>query len=374
MGITRIADVTGLDIIGIPVVMVCRPNARSVSVSQGKGSTLIAARVSGLLESVEGYHAETISLPLRIASAHDMQISSQLITYEQLPRIRQSRFSKHYPISWIEGRNLFDQQGVWLPYEMVHTNYTYPRPTGSGCFPASSNGLASGNSLAEATVHAICEVIERDALALWQQLDPEAIDRTSIDPDSIDNRACRETLDRLRAANQDIFIWDIRSDTTIPSYLSVIIDKSTQGQHIGVGSGTHLSREIALLRALHEAVQVRTTYIVGARDDIRPDEYTVDGIAAKQQHFGRFIRRSTFSASFSRTCDLDSDSIDIDLQILMTALENAGITQIMQIDLTKPEFNIPVVRVVIPGMEAPHDDALYVPGERARKLRQACAR
>jgi YcaO-like protein with predicted kinase domain len=44
MGITRIANVTGLDRIGIPVVMVCRPNSRSVSVSQGKGLTLDAAR------------------------------------------------------------------------------------------------------------------------------------------------------------------------------------------------------------------------------------------------------------------------------------------------------------------------------------------
>ena len=32
MGITRIANVTGLDNIGIPVVMVCRPNSRSLSV------------------------------------------------------------------------------------------------------------------------------------------------------------------------------------------------------------------------------------------------------------------------------------------------------------------------------------------------------
>ena len=43
MGITRIANVTGLDRTGIPVVMVCRPNARSVTVSQGKGLTLNAA-------------------------------------------------------------------------------------------------------------------------------------------------------------------------------------------------------------------------------------------------------------------------------------------------------------------------------------------
>ncbi len=64
MGITRIANVTDLDIVGIPVVMVCRPNSRSLSVSQGKGLDLAAAKASGLMESIESYHAERITLAL----------------------------------------------------------------------------------------------------------------------------------------------------------------------------------------------------------------------------------------------------------------------------------------------------------------------
>src|SRR4051812_35005545 len=64
MGITRVANVTGLDVIGIPVVMVCRPNSRSLSVSQGKGLDLDAARASGLMESVEMFHAERAIGPL----------------------------------------------------------------------------------------------------------------------------------------------------------------------------------------------------------------------------------------------------------------------------------------------------------------------
>src|SRR5690349_7195174 len=65
MGITRIANVTGLDVAGIPVVMVSRPNSRSVTVSQGKGINLDSARASGLMEAAELYHAETMTLPLR---------------------------------------------------------------------------------------------------------------------------------------------------------------------------------------------------------------------------------------------------------------------------------------------------------------------
>jgi YcaO-like protein with predicted kinase domain len=372
MGITRIADVTGLDTIDIPVVMVCRPNSRSVSVSQGKGCTLAAARASGLMESAEGFHAEQMSLPLRIASLEDMKKSARIVAPDLLPTVENSPFHAHFPLTWIESGDLVSGQSFWLPYEMVHTNYTYPRPSGSGCFPASSNGLASGNNIDEATVHAICEVIERDAITLWHQCGPAAIDRTSIDPATIDNRLCAETMAKLDAAGQDSFIWDITPNTGIPTYFSVIMDRDSHTRHIGVGSGSHLSREVALLRALHEAVQVRTTYIVGARDDITLDEYTPAGIDAKRHLFGNFIHHSSFSTNFAQTGDLDSDTVEEDLATLLSKLQSAGISQVLRVDLHKPEFDIAVVRIVIPGLEAPHDDADYVPGARALLARKEC--
>jgi len=370
MGITRIADVTGLDTIDIPVVMVSRPNSRSVSVSQGKGCTLAAARASGLMESVEGFHAEHVSLPLRVACTEDMNKSAQIVDLDLLPTVEDSPFHPHYPVTWIESEDLVSEQSFWLPYEMVHTNYTYPRPSGSGCFPISSNGLASGNNIVEATVHGICEVVERDAISLWHQFGSFSINRTSIDPETINNALCIETLGKLDVAGQDTFIWDITSGIGIPTYFSVIMDRDSHTRHIGVGSGTHLSREVALLRALHEAVQVRTTYIVGARDDITPDEYTPEGIDAKRHYFGEFIRHSSFSADYSQTGEFDSDSVEEDLATLLSKLQSAGISQVLRVDLHKPEFDIAVVRIVIPGLESPHDDEGYVPGARALKARQ----
>ncbi|WP_205737937.1 YcaO-like family protein [Granulosicoccus antarcticus] len=369
MGITRIADVTGLDTIGIPVVMVCRPNSRSVSVSQGKGSTLAAASASGLMESVEGFHAEHITLPLRIASVVDMQNSGCRVSIEGLPTVENSPFHRHFPIAWIEAVDLLRQQSSWVPYEMVHTNYTWPRPSGSGCFPASSNGLASGNCLAEATIHAICEVIERDAITLWHQLGAQAIDRTSINPDTIDDPLCLETLGKLEEAGQDTYLWDITSDSGIPSYFAVIMDRQSHTRHIGVGSGTHLSRHVALLRALHEAVQVRTTYIVGARDDLTPREYTSEGIDEKQRFFSNIIRRSSFLTDYSDRTDIHSASVEEDLDTLLQCLQRIAISQMLLVDLSKPEYDIAVVRVIIPGLESPHDDDGYIPGARALGVR-----
>src|SRR5687768_342387 len=86
MGIIRIANVTGLDRIGVPVVMVCRPNARSLAVSQGKGLTLDAAKASGVMEAVELYHAERIELPLKLGSARELAERHRLIELEALPQ------------------------------------------------------------------------------------------------------------------------------------------------------------------------------------------------------------------------------------------------------------------------------------------------
>ncbi len=370
MGITRIADVTGLDTIGIPVVMVCRPNSRSVSVSQGKGHSLEAAKVSGLMESIESFHAEHINLPLRIATLADLQQTGSVVDTDRLPQAAGSPFDAHFPISWIESTNLIDGSPIWLPYEMVHTNYTYPRPSGAGCFHASSNGLASGNSIDEATIHGICEVVERDALTLWQQLNHTAIDRTSLNRQTIDSALCQQTLAKLDAAEQDTRIWDITTDTGLPGYFCVIRDRSIHSQHIGIGSGTHLSREVALLRALHEAVQVRTTYIVGARDDITRYEYTDEGRSSKHEYFQRYIDQSSFTADFSRTTDLDTGSVQQDLNQIFKQLRRCNITQVLRVDLRKPQYDINVVRIVVPGLEAPHDDDSYQPGVRALSARQ----
>ena len=87
MGITRVANVTGLDRIGVPVVMVCRPNARSLAVSQGKGIDLAAATASGLMEAAELYHAEHIERPLKLGSMPSSRIRIPSSIVDRLPRV-----------------------------------------------------------------------------------------------------------------------------------------------------------------------------------------------------------------------------------------------------------------------------------------------
>src|SRR5436189_6427487 len=68
-GITRLANVTGLDRIGSPVWLCTPPNSRCLSLSQGKGLDDDPARVSAVMEPVEPPPAEGLAPPDSVASS-----------------------------------------------------------------------------------------------------------------------------------------------------------------------------------------------------------------------------------------------------------------------------------------------------------------
>ena len=122
MGITRIANVTGLDYLGIPVVMVARPNARTLAVTQGKGVDLDHAKASGVMEAVETFHGERISLPLKLLSYNEIARRHAVVDPARLPTVPDSLYHPNLPILWIEGFDLVSHSRIWLPYESVHVN------------------------------------------------------------------------------------------------------------------------------------------------------------------------------------------------------------------------------------------------------------
>lgn len=352
MGITRVANVTGLDAVGIPVVMVCRPNSRSVSVSQGKGIDLGSARASGMMEAAELFHAETITLPLRLCTYEELRYQHNVVRVNELPRVSNSRFTPNLRLPWCEGRDVISGEKIFVPYEMVHTNYTLPLPDGNGCFVASSNGLASGNVQSEAISHGICEVIERDATTLWRMRASEQLAKGLLDLASVDDPICQMLLGKLDRAGFLTAVWDITSDVPIATFACFIFprdDRAMWHASVAVGYGCHPAREIALARALTEAAQARLTVISGLRDDLGPDCYerllNPDVITAIRD-------RVLHCAPAHQFCDVphrDAETFEDDIEWQLQSLQKAGIERVIVIDLTKREFGIPVVRVIIPG-------------------------
>ncbi|WP_437571621.1 YcaO-like family protein [Sorangium sp. So ce542] len=369
MGITRVANVTGLDNIGIPVVMVCRPNSRSLSVSQGKGLDLPTAQASGLMESVEAYHAERIDLPLKLASYEELRYTHRAVEIDDLPRIAGAQLHADLPILWVEGVDLLQREPVWVPFEVVHTNYTVAMHRTLVGFVASSNGLASGNGALEAISHGLCEAVERDATTLWRQRSPESRAATRIALDSVPEGSCRAALDMYERAEVAVGVWEITSDIGVPVFLCKICDRRDNPlRRLGVteGMGCHPVREIALLRALTEAAQSRLTQIAGSRDDRTPSQYVRQRdpniTAAAREELERPGPRRRFAAGPT----FHAGTFNADVAWELERLRAAGVKRAIAVELTRPELGIPVVRVVVPGLEPLSGDRSYVPGARAR--------
>lgn len=370
MGITRIANITGLDRIGVPVVMVCRPNSRSIAVSQGKGVDLTAAKASGLMEAVETFHAETITLPLKLGSFRELGRSHPLVDVAALPRAAASLYDDDQTLLWIEGQDLFNGSPIWLPYEVVHTNYTLPRGPASGWFPANTNGLASGNHVLEAVSHGLCEAVERDAVTLWKHGSERRKRERLLDLDTIDDDVCRAVLDKFERADVAVRVWDTTSDVGIASFYCLVMGRGDDAADPEFGGGCHPAREVALLRALTEAAQARTTYIAGSRDDFRPEDYSPTLRARRSRACRALMDAPAPVRAFHDVPTREADRLRDDVMWTLQRLEAVGIRQVVAVDLTKPELGLPVVRVVVPGLEGPDkgDRSDYVPGARVAAL------
>ena len=127
----------------------------------------------------------------------------------------------------------------------------------------------------------------------------------------------------------------------------------------------HPASEIALLRALTEAVQVRTTYIVGSREDIRHADYHPSTLDDRKRS-ARFLMQPAHDVrSFASIPSFDFPDLHSEVAWIVDRLRSAGIEEAVVVDLTRPEFDVPVVRVVVPGLEGSD----HLPDYVARRAR-----
>ncbi|MFB6772709.1 YcaO-like family protein [Streptomyces sp. NPDC056337] len=340
-GISRVADVTGLDVVGIPVAVAYRPLSRTLSVSQGKGHTLLLAKISAVMEAVEMWHAEFASpAPLHPQTpAHALGLPYRLADLEQH---QGSLLHDGSPMDWVAATRLVSQEEVPIPRDCVQLSSAAGRTWHPAGLLVASNGLASGNSLAEASLHALYEVMERDALS---QLSAEPGDvRLNVRVDSIDDPVCVPLIDQVRSKGVFLDVAMVPNQWGIPCFAAFVW--SEEFALLTAGSGAHSSASVALSRAITEAVQSRLTLINGSRDDLTASYSHVLRGATKQPTIdpGAGDYRSNIT-SFHRSFD----NIDEELDWACRAVAVATGHEPMAVDLsTSSDFA--VVKVICPGL------------------------
>lgn len=327
-GITRLADLTGLDTLGIPVFAAIRPLGKSLSTQQGKGTTPEAARISALMEALETWSAENITLPVVRGSYRALAKKRAVVDIRKLPRAAK-KLDLDARLEWIRGRVLGGDE-ILVPLQSVTLDTTFTKPP---VFDISSNGLGAGNTIDEAIFQGFCEVLERDAEAAWRR---SGSDRRIL----LDTIPDRSLIDRITSTGARMFLWDISQD--IPAIGCAIMEDPTEvtWRPLGMyqGFGAHVRPEVAIVRAIVEAAQTRLTYIAGGRDDFFPFDYDR---ATDPELMAELWERLTSPCDEPVVFD---DLPQTTFDELLAAQE-----QVIVVDLTHPKLRVPCVKVLIPG-------------------------
>lgn len=261
-GVTRVADITAFDTLGIPVILAMRPLARTFTISHGKGHTRLLARLSAVMESVELWHAENACPPptIRQTSAEELRLPYALGGLQQY---RGSLLSERTPLDWVPARTVTAAVSCPVPRQYIQLGAEVTDTWTPPMLLPSSNGLASGNNFAEAALHGLYEVVERDSVADLGTVPAE--DREYLDLATVDDDGVQELLARLRRAGMNVEVTITTGGWPCHTFVAHIWDGS---HRMSAGSGVHSDPAVGLSRAVTEAAQSRLISITGAHDDL----------------------------------------------------------------------------------------------------------
>lgn len=395
-GITRVADLTGLDDLGVACVSAIRPNAASLAVSAGKGTTLAAATASAVMEALETAAAERFRPPLRLATQAELNLRGvACVALDALARTPFAR-TPTTPILWCDGQELGTGRPRAVPFELTHADWSLTGGYARASFPRDSNGLASGATAAEARLHALFELVERDAARVYEHASHGWRARRRVRLDPAVTPLAHGLAQRI-GAGRLVGVWDLTGDIGVPVVMCVVCEATPDPFRplpAAAGLGCHLDVDRAATRALTEAAQSRLITIAGARDDqtreayarcfdptgterfrreladadadLRPLGADSPGTGGHPPRCGRAALMGAQAAATPDDGDAEAVAEHWSDALAARITERTGHRPVA-VDLTPAGWPIAVTRVVAPGLEGAGAmfGAASLPGERA---------
>jgi ribosomal protein S12 methylthiotransferase accessory factor len=331
LGISRVADVTWLDDIGMPVFQAVRPKSRCLAVSQGKGITAPLAKVSAIMECLEVRAAESPTVALKRTLARDLELPYDV---GALARDHFEALARTAALSWCAAVDLQSGAQTFVPLGGVTMDWTVLDRWSPSIFESNSNGLASGNSFSEAAVHGLCEVLER-----WGLATPDPV---RIDPATVTEGSAAHLIERFSDAGLVPEIVFFPNTGGIPVFTAVL--PSDDFPVAFRGHGCHLDADVALCRALTEAAQSRATHIAGSRDDMWESTYEWRATRWRPAEYPSLA----YPDAVAGLTALPSGDVAEDLRILLASIRDAH-PVVLAVDLSVV-VGVHVVKVIIPTL------------------------
>ena len=331
--------------------------------SFGKGSTAEQGEASALMEAIERYSGIFQGDEIRVTRRYtDFAPGEAILPNEVLlfsdaqyrKRLAQSPgtelaegestptpapFNGSAETEWSPAWSLRDRRFKFLPTGLLY--FFHRGASEINQINSDSNGCAAGNTREEAIVQGFLELVERDSYAIWWY---NRVRRPALDLGRFGDSYVRDLQTQLAATGRKVWVIDITNDLGIPSYVAMSHATENGRDFVEYGSGSHFDARIALLRSLTELNQFLSIGLMGRRDTTGMDAAPFR--LADHPYLlpnGDPPVQADFGESFGR--------LDTREQVLacVDVARRLGL-DFLVLDQTRPDIDVPVVRVVVPGL------------------------
>jgi bacteriocin biosynthesis cyclodehydratase domain-containing protein len=324
--------------------------------SYGKGSTSDQGEASGLMEAIERYsgifQGDEIRVRRRFTDfppgeaihPNDVLLFSEAqyrgasTTAPGEAQAPADPFDQAPEIEWSPVWSLRDKCFRYLPTSIL---YFFYRNRAGHLGSADSNGCAAGNTLEEAIVQGFLELVERDAYAIWWY---NRAQRPEVDLSQLDDSYVHDLKLQFAETGRRLWVLDVTSDLGIPSFVAVMHWMENSQERIEFGSGAHFDARIAVLRAMTELNQFLSIGLMGGRNTEASSDDGELGLGDNPYltPSGPLVRPD-FGEKFGR---LDKRE---EVMTCVRLAKEAGL-DFLVLDQTRPDIEVPVVRVIVPGL------------------------
>lgn len=329
----------------IPVYFsVCGEDASALTGTKkqmGKGASPIQAEASACMELAErfsffsyksnpgnfltgdyntmikaGY--PVLGMDYLLVSVHDSHSSVELL----------QQLLEGIPMQWAWGTNITKGEDVLIPFSWFFAINEF-------------NGPSAGNTIEEAAMQGICEIIERHVCSL---INNRKIVTPRIDTDSVKDKVAKELLEKFKKHNIEVYLNDFSLDTGICTVGALAIDRSTfpGKSEIVYTAGTTPNPEKALIRAITEVAQL-------AGDFNTDSNYVASGLPKPlSMEEVEYVTETPDRITIDEMADLSDNNILEEINSCVVALKKIGL-DIFMIDVTHNDLQIPALYTIVPG-------------------------
>ncbi|MBT8345406.1 MAG: YcaO-like family protein [Desulfofustis sp.] len=329
----------------IPVYFsVCTDEARSLTGTKkqmGKGASPIQSKASACMELAERFsffafkadeknfvRGDYSSLkdqgyPLLPSSYLLKSVEDTKLTDEKVELLLEG-----IPLQWTWATNISRGEQVLIPFSWFYAINEF-------------NGPSAGNTIEEAALQGISEIVERHVCSLINQYQTET---PAIDLATINDPVARDLLDKFEKNNIELYLNDFSLDTGMCSVGALAIDRSTfpQLSEIVYTAGTTPGPDKAIIRAITEVAQLAGDFNTGAN-------YVASGLPKPlSMEEVRYLTKTGKKIAVAEMNDLGDDNMKVELERSIDALRAIDM-EIFMIDVTHPRLRIPALYTIVPG-------------------------